>query len=93
MLNDIFPFLKENETAEMFCQDFDFGSVVEYCRGLFAKKQIWWCNDSYFEVGWKFGLPAVMKPYLNILGLKLNKGNEINAYTLPAIVFDCRVQN
>ena len=93
MLNNVFPFLKENETPEMFCERFDFGSVMEYYRGLFTKKQIWWCNDSCFEEGWRFGLPAQMKPYLNILGLKLNKNKEKDAYSLPSVVFDCRFEN
>ena len=93
MLNGIHPFLKRNETPELFCENFDFGSVVEYYRGLFTKKRIWWCNESCFEAGWKFGLPAQIKPYLNILGLKLNKGNEINAYSIVPVVFDCRLQS
>ena len=93
MLNDVCPFLKGNETAENFCQEFDFGSVVEYYRGLFTKKRIWWCNGSFFESGWKFGLPAQMKPHLNILGLRLSKGKEKDAHSLPAIVFDCRLES
>ena len=93
MLHAIHPFLREDETEEGFCTKFNYGSIAECHRSLFSEKRIWWKNGSYFEDGWKFGLPAQLKPYFYLIGFKLNKGTEEDPHTIPSTLFDCRQEN
>ena len=90
LLQSTHPFLGSEETVEDFCTKFNCGSVAEYYRTLFNKKKIWWKNGSYFQDGWKAGLPAQLKPYFYLMGVKLNKGTEEDPCAILPTLFDCR---
>ena len=90
LLNNVHPFLLPEETEETFCVEFNYGSIVECYRTMFSKNPIWWKNGSHFREGWKFGLPAQLKPYFYLMGVKLNKGEEKDPHSCESVMFDCR---
>ena len=86
--NELHNFLQPDETAEIFCTNFDYGVVAEHYRALFYKKPIWWKCKSCFQAGQRVGLPNCLKPHLHSLCFKLSKSNKESAYDTEGIVYD-----
>ena len=87
-LNEVHSFLLAGETAEMFCNYFDYGVVAEHYRALFYKKPIWWKENSCFKSGERVGLPDSLRPYLYLLCFKLSSSKHGNACKIKSGVFD-----
>ena len=87
-LNQKHQFLEPGESPQLFCTDFDFGTVAEHYRAIFFKQPVWWNNESCFAAGMRLGLPSKLKPFLYVLCFKLSKPNIGDSYSLNACVHD-----